>query len=132
MNIDFVMSRIVFVLGLGLGLGLACISVVDGLISPLRTLISSQAFVSTFLDGVVRELPEGFILNSLLNLHFKTDFDIVCLGLIGVSVYFRGYQYGRLDDKWTSIEMYSNIQKITRVLILVLIIILTKNVENVI
>jgi hypothetical protein len=126
------MSRIVFVLGLGLGLGLACISVVDGLISPLRTLISSQAFVSTFLDGVVRELPEGFILNSLLNLHFKTDFDIVCLGLIGVSVYFRGYQYGRLDDKWTSIEMYSNIQKITRVLILVLIIILTKNVENVI
>ena len=126
MNIDFVMSRIVFVLGL------ACISVVDGLISPLRTLISSQAFVSTFLDGVVRELPEGFILNSLLNIHFKPDFDIVCLGLIGVSVYFRGYQYGRLDDKWTSIEMYSNIQKITRVLILVLIIILTKNVENVI
>jgi hypothetical protein len=120
------MSRIVFVLGLGL----ACISVVDGLISPLRTLISSQAFVSTFLDGVVRELPEGFILNSLLNLHFKTDFDIVCLGLIGVSVYFRGYQYYRLDDKWTSIEMYSNIQKITRVLILVLIIVLTKNVEN--
>ena len=128
MNIDLVMSRIVFVLGLGL----ACISVVDGLISPLRTLISSQAFVSTFLDGVVRELPEGFILNSLLNIHFKPDFDIVCLGLIGVSVYFRGYQYGRLDDKWTSIEMYSNIQKITRVLILVLIIILTKNVENVI
>jgi hypothetical protein len=103
---------------------------VNGLISPLRTLISSQAFVSTFLDGVVRELPEGFILNSLLNIHFKPDFDIVCLGLIGVSVYFRGYQYGRLDDKWTSIEMYSNIQKITRVLILVLIIVLTKNVEN--
>jgi len=111
---------------------LGCISGVDGLILPLRTLISSQAFVSTFMDGVVRELPEGFILNSLLNIHFKTDFDIVCLGLIGVSVYFRGYQYGRLDDKWTSIEMYSNIQKITRVLILVLIIVLTKNVENVI
>lgn len=128
MNIDFVMSQIVFAWLLVFG----CMGGVDALISPLRTLISSQEFVSTFLDGVVRELPEGFILNSLLNLHFKTDFDIVCLGLIGVSVYFRGYQYGRLDDKWTSIEMYSNIQKITRVLILVLIIILTKNVENVI
>jgi hypothetical protein len=111
---------------------LGCISGVDGLISPLRTLISSHAFAVTFLDGVIRELPEGFILNSLLNVHFKTDFDIVCLGLIGLSVYFRGYQYGRLDDKWTSIEMYSDIQKITRVLILVLIIVLTKNVENVI
>jgi hypothetical protein len=122
------MSQIVFAWLLVFG----CMGGVDALISPLRTLISSQEFVSTFLDGVVRELPEGFILNSLLNLHFKTDFDIVCLGLIGVSVYFRGYQYGRLDDKWTSIEMYSNIQKITRVLILVLIIILTKNVENVI
>lgn len=109
-----------------------CMGGVDALISPLRTLISSQAFVATFLDGVVRELPEGFILNSLLNIHFKTDFDVVCLGLIGVSVYFRGYRYNRIDDKWTSIEMYSNIQKITRVLILVLIIILTKNVENVI
>ena len=128
MNIDFVMSRIVFVLGLGL----ACISVVDGLISPLRTLISSQAFVSTFLDGVVRELPESVIITSLSDMHFKPDFDIVCLGLIGVSVYLRGYQYDRIDDKWTSIEMYSNIQKITRVLILVLIIVLTKNVENVI
>jgi len=122
------MSRIVFVLGLGL----ACISVVDGLISPLRTLISSQAFVSTFLDGVVRELPESVIITSLSDMHFKPDFDIVCLGLIGVSVYLRGYQYDRIDDKWTSIEMYSNIQKITRVLILVLIIVLTKNVENVI
>jgi hypothetical protein len=111
-------------------LGLVCLSGVDAFISPLRSLISSQAFVSTFMDGVVRELPEGFILNSLLNIHFKPDFDIVCLGLIGLSVYFRGYQYGRLDNKWTSIEMYSNIQKITRVLILVLIIILTKNVEN--
>jgi hypothetical protein len=105
---------------------------VNGLISPLRTLISSQALVATVVDGVVRELPEGFILNSLLNVHFKTDFDFVCLGLIGLSVYFRGYRYDRLDNKWTSIEMYSNIQKITRVLILVLIIVLTKNVENVI
>lgn len=113
-------------------LSLVCLSGVDAFISPLRSLISSQAFVSTFMDGVVRELPEGFILNSLLNIHFKTDFDIICLGLIGLSVYFKGYSYGRLDDKWTSIEMYSNIQKITRVLILVLIIILTKNVENVI
>ena len=113
-------------------LSLVCLSGVDAFISPLRSLISSQAFVSTFMDGVVRELPEGFILNSLLNIHFKTDFDIICLGLFGLSVYFKGYSYGRLDDKWTSIEMYSNIQKITRVLILVLIIILTKNVENVI
>ena len=109
-----------------------CMCGVDALISPLRTLVTSQAFVSTFMDGVVRELPEGFILNSLLNIHFKPDFDIVCLGLIGLSVYFRGYSYGRLDNKWTSIEIYSNIQKITRVLILVLIIVLTKNVENVI
>jgi hypothetical protein len=115
-----------------MGLVFGCMGCVDGLISPLRSLITSQAFVSTFLDGVVRELPEGFILNSLLNIHFKPDFDIVCLGLIGVSVYLRGYQYDRIDDKWTSIEMYSNIQKITRVLILVLIIVLTKNVENVI
>ena len=107
-----------------------CMGGVDALISPLRTLISSQAFVSTFMDGVVRELPEGFILNSLLNIHFKTDFDVVCLGLIGVSVYLRGYSYSSLDNKWTSIEMYSNIQKITRVLILVLSIVLTKNVEN--
>jgi hypothetical protein len=103
---------------------------IDGLISPLRTLISSQALVATVVDGVVRELPEGFILNSLLNVHFKTDFDIICLGLIGLSVYFRWYSYSSLDNKWTSIEMYSNIQKITRVLILVLIIVLTKNVEN--
>ena len=113
-------------------LGLGWFDGVNALISPLRSLVSTQAFVSTFMDGVVRELPEGFILNSLLNIHFKTDFDVVCLGLIGLSVYFKGYSYGRLDDKWTSIEMYSNIQKITRVLILVLIIILTKNVENVI
>lgn len=126
MNIEFVMSRIVFAWLLFFG----CFGGVDALISPLRTLISSHAFAATFMDGVVRELPEGFILNSLLNIHFKMDFDIICLGLIGVSVYLRGYRYDRIDDKWTSIEIYSNIQKITRVLILVLIIVLTKNVEN--
>ena len=126
MNIYFVMSRIIFVSFLVL----SCMAGVDALISPLRTLVSSQALVATVMDGVVRELPEGFILNSLLNVHIKPDFDIVCLGLIGVSVYLRGYRYDKLDDKWTSIKMYSNIQKITRVLILVLIIVLTKNVEN--
>lgn len=111
-------------------LGLGCMGGVDALISPLRSLVSSQAFVYTVLDGVVRELPESFIITSLSNMHFTPDFDFLCIGLIGLSVYFKGYRYDRLDDKWTSIEMYSNIQKITRVLILVLIIVLTKNVEN--
>lgn len=120
------MSRIVFVSLLVLG----CMSGIDGLISPLRTLVSSQALVATLVDGVVREIPESIIATSLSDMHFKTDFDIVCLGLIGISVYLRGYRYDRLDDKWSSIEMYSNIQKMTRVLILVLIIVLTKNVEN--
>jgi len=104
----------------------------DGLISPLRTLVSSQALVATVIDGVIRELPESVIITSLSDMHFRPDFDFVCLGLIGLSVYFKGYRYGGLDNKWTSIEMYSNIQKITRFLILVLIIVLTKNVENVI
>jgi hypothetical protein len=104
----------------------------DGLISPLRTLVSSQALVATVIDGVIRELPESVIITSLSDMHFRPDFDFVCLGLIGLSVYFKGYRYGGLDNKWSSIEMYSNIQKITRFLILVLIIVLTKNVENVI
>jgi len=103
---------------------------VNGLISPLRTLVSSQALVATVIDGVIRELPESVIITSLSDMHFRPDFDFVCLGLIGLSVYFKGYRYGGLDNKWTSIEMYSNIQKITRFLILVLIIVLTKNVEN--
>lgn len=111
-------------------LGLGCIGGANALISPLRSLVSTQAFVYTVLDGVVRELPESFIITSLSNMHFTPDFDFLCIGLIGLSVYFKGYD--RLDDKWTSIEMYSNIQKLTRVLILVLVIVLTKNVENVI
>jgi len=109
---------------------LGCIGGVNGLISPLRTLVSSQALVATVIDGVIRELPESVIITSLSDMHFRPDFDFVCLGLIGLSVYFKGYRYGGLDNKWSSIEMYSNIQKITRFLILVLIIVLTKNVEN--
>jgi hypothetical protein len=122
------MYQFVFVSFLILG----CIGGVNCIISPLRTLVSSQALVATIIDGVVRELPESVIISSLSDMHFRPDFDFVCFGLIGLSVYLRGYRYYRLDDKWTSIEMYSNIQKITRVLLLVFIIVLTKNVENVI
>ena len=103
---------------------------VDALISPLRSLVTSQAFVSTVIDGVVRELPEGFILSSLSNVYIKPDFDIVCIGLFGLSIYFRGYNYSNLDNKWNSIEMYANIHKFTRILILILVIVLTKNVDN--
>jgi len=102
------MYRFVFVSFLILG----CIGGVNCLISPLRTLVSSQALVATVIDGVVRELPESVIISSLSDIHFRPDFDFVCLGLIGLSVYLRGYRYYRLDDKWTSIEMYSNIQKL--------------------
>jgi hypothetical protein len=105
---------------------------VNGLISPLRSLVTYQTFVYTVLDGVVRELPESVIITSLSNMHFTPDFDFLCIGLFGLSVYFKGYRYSSLDDKWSSIEIYSNIQKFTRVLILFLIIVLTKNVENVI
>jgi hypothetical protein len=100
-------------------------------ISPVRLIVSAEAFGSSLIENFYRELPENIIMTTMFRTRFHPELDILYLGLIGLSMYSR-LKY--LDDptagRWYSIPMYSKIHKTTNMVLLVLMLVFTKNIEN--
>ena len=100
-------------------------------ISPVRVIVSTEAFIGSLVENFYREIPENIILTTMFKTRFHPELDILYLGLIGLSMYSR-YLY--LDDpsgsRWLSIPMYSKIHKTTNMVLLVLMLVFTKNIEN--
>jgi hypothetical protein len=100
-------------------------------ISPVRLLVSAEAFGSSLIENLYREVPENFIMTTMFKTRFHPELDIFYLALIGISIYSR---LKNLEDpsasRWTSIPMYSKIHKKTNMVLLVLMLVFTKNIEN--
>jgi len=100
-------------------------------ISPVRLIVSAEAFGSSLIENFYREIPENIILTSMFKTRFHPELDILYLGLIGISMYSR---LKNLEDpsgsRWLSIPMYSKIHKTTNMIVLILMLVFTKNIEN--
>lgn len=100
-------------------------------ISPLRLIVSGEAFVSSVANNLYREIPENFIINSLFKTRYHMELDILYVSIIILSIYSR---YQEVSDpsseRWNKIPMYLKTQKRTNRFIIVLMIVFTKNIEN--
>lgn len=101
--------------------------------SPLQALVSLEATASTISQNFNRELfSESLILNSISKSHYIGS-DIISSGLIGFALLNR-YSNKNYDDdestKWSKIAIYSKTQKFINNLILIIMVIFTKNIEN--
>lgn len=100
-------------------------------ISPIRFIVSAEAVGSSLVENLSRDFPENIIMTTMFKTRFHPELDIVYLALIGLSIYSR---LKLLDDpsasRWTSIPMYSKIHKNTNMVLLVLMLVFTKNIEN--
>lgn len=100
-------------------------------ISPIRFIVSAEALASSIIENLYREIPENFIMTSIFKTRFHPELDLFYLALIGLSIYTRYQQLNDPSaDRWTSIPMYSKIHKITNTVLLVLMLVFTKNIEN--
>lgn len=100
-------------------------------ITPVRLIVTGEAFASSLTENFYREFPENLVMTTVFKTRFHPELDILYLALIAISMYSR-YQNisGTGTSRWSTVPGYSKIHKCTNMMLLFLMLVLTKNVEN--
>ena len=99
-------------------------------ISPLQAMVSFEATASTVLKSVNNEVfNEGTILNAIARSHYISS-DIISSGLLGIALYSKINKIDDVDNKWQTITLYNETKKNINKIVLIFMIIFTKNIEN--
>jgi len=100
-------------------------------ITPVRLIVTGEAFTSSMVENFYREFPENFVMTTVFKTRFHPELDILYLVLIALSMYAR---YQNINSggasRWSTVPGYSKIHKATNMMLLFLMLVLTKNVEN--
>lgn len=101
-------------------------------LSELESLVTSRAVFSTITQQVKNEIiSESPFMRDISHGYFRLDFDVCYLCLMGLSVYIKiNNDSNYADQKLNNISMYANAMKMTRTIIFILILIMTKSVDN--
>lgn len=122
---------------LGLILATFCLSNVSNAFSPLQAMVSLEAAASTISKSLNREMfSETVFLNAVSTSHYIGS-DIISTGLLGFAFINKianndALDRDGLDSKrgWSKITLYNQTQKNINNIVLILMIIFTKNIEN--
>ena len=98
--------------------------------TQIQQLISSKAIVSGVVSSVSEELwTDNFLFRELLINNKHTNLDIVYFGLLVFTLLSKEDMKSRFS-KWKNMEMFSTIEKNTKVVLFTLMFIFNRNVEN--
>jgi|LauGreDrversion4_1035100.scaffolds.fasta_scaffold117454_1 predicted transcriptional regulator with HTH domain len=97
----------------------------------VRNIVSSQAVLSTVNSQVNNEvLNFNFATAEMSGFRYHPELELLYLGTAVISVYLQYKYFSYIENKWKNVETYSSTQKITNKILLILMIVFTKNVEN--
>jgi hypothetical protein len=98
--------------------------------TQIQQLISSKAIVSGVVSSVSEELwTDNFLFRELLINNKHTNLDIVYFGLLVFTLLTKEDMKSRFS-KWKNMEMFSTIEKNTKVVLFTIMFIFNRNVEN--
>lgn len=102
-------------------------------LNTLENIVNSKAVVSTITSRMNMEIINENILfqQALSGGHLRLNFDLFYLSILAISWYSRYMvDVDNTDSKLANIQTYSHTRKITNTVLFVVLIILSKNVEN--
>jgi hypothetical protein len=97
----------------------------------VRNIVSSQAVLSTVnnqLNNEVLNLNFATTELSVFRYHPELDAFYTFVGVLSVYLQYKYFSY--IENKWKNVETYTTAQKVTNYILLILMIVFTKNVEN--
>ena len=100
-------------------------------INNVKNIISSNAVFTTFTNSMNSELMnENLIITEMNRLEYHHQLNILYLVFFAVSFYL-SYSYNqKIENKWENLEMFSKTKKNTRIVLLMFMIVFTKNMDN--
>ena len=105
--------------------------------SGLQNIITTRAFLTTLTEKINTEIiSDTNVVGELTNIQYSHHIEnMFCVAiyttiLYGTIVYFTYYQDKEQIKKLNNIEMFSNTKKQINMLLIILILLFTKNVEN--
>ena len=102
-------------------------------INNVKNIITSKAVFTTFTNSMNSELiNENMIINELNRFEYYHQLNILYLVFFVISFYLTYQQYNnkKIENKWENLEMFSKTQKDTRIVLLMFMIVFTKNIDN--
>jgi len=97
----------------------------------VRNIVSSQAVLSTVNSQVNNEvLNFNFATAEISGFRYHPELEVFYLATAVVSMYLQYKYFSYIENKWKKVETYTNAQKVTNYILLILMIVFTKNVEN--
>jgi len=98
--------------------------------TPVRSLVTSQAFASSVINTINQEFViDNDVVKDIFqhDLHLSTD--IFYTMILGYTIYLQ-YNFQINKKNWDNIELYSSIRRRTNSILTILFIIFIKNVDN--
>lgn len=102
-------------------------------VNSLENIVNSKAVFSTLASrSNIESINENLFFQQLLTIgDFRLSFDLLYFITIAIFLYIRySIDISKVDTKLANIESYSNTRRLTNIVLLILLIIFTKNVEN--
>jgi len=98
--------------------------------TPIRSLVTSQAFTSSVINTINQEFViDNDIVKDIFQRQLHIGSDIFYTLVLGYTIYLQ-FQFQNSGKNWDNIELYSTIRRRTNSLLMVLFIVFIKNVEN--
>jgi len=97
----------------------------------VRNIVSSQAVLSTVNNQVNNEMLNfNFATAEMSGFRYHPELELLYLGTAVVSAYLQYKYFSYIENKWKNVEAFSATQKMTNYILLILMIVFSKNVEN--
>jgi hypothetical protein len=99
-------------------------------LTPVRSIITSQAFSESLINNINQELiSDGGVVKDLFQYHYHIPADIVYTTLFITTVY---YQISTIDDRknWEDIELYKDYRRRFNMALMFVFILFVRNIDN--
>jgi hypothetical protein len=99
-------------------------------ITPIRSIVASQAFTSSLIRNINQEfISDTGVIKDIVQYHLHPELDIIYTGMFAVTLYLQYHMFINKNN-WEDIELYNIQRRRFNMFLMVLFIIFVRNVDN--
>lgn len=97
----------------------------------IKNIINSKAVFTSFTNSMNSEIiNENLLINEMNRFEYYHQLNIIYLLLFAISFYLTCQNNKNIENKWENLEIFSKTQKNTKFVLLMFMIVFTKNIDN--